>query len=85
MNTGVIITISTALSGMTVARVMQRHYATDCAITENTSDCDSINDSITSYADSLVVADITPEVVLQMLENPNNNCFFLKNRQRRRT
>ena len=71
---------STVLSGVVLTRVMQRQYAHDydATVTVNSPDCDSINDSTSIYAGSVLDVDISPEVVLQMVENPQSVFFFGK-------
>jgi len=71
---------STDLTGALLSRVMQKQYAHDfdTSLTVNSPDCDSLNDSTSIYAGSVLDVDISPEVVLQMLENPKHDHFVGK-------
>lgn len=68
------------LTGILLSRVMQKQYAHDydTSLTVNSPDCDSLNDSTSIYAGSVLDVDISPEIVLQMLENPKHDHFVGK-------
>lgn len=71
---------STDLTEVLLSRVMQNHYAHDydTSLTANSPDCDSLIDSTSIYAGSVLDVDISPDVVLQMLENPTHDYFVGK-------
>ena len=72
---------STDLTGIfQLSRVMQKQYTHDydTSLTVNSPDCDSMNDSTSIYAGSVLAVDISLETVLQMLENPKHDHFVGK-------